>query len=319
MESTSPRIACVGAGLIGRSWAIAFARAGLRVNIFDSDARCQSTCLDNIASSLAQAGTSNLPDLSEATLQNITVVGTLEHAVSDADYVQESVSEQLDAKRSLFAELDRLTVPTAILASSSSELSASLFTGSLPGRQRCLVAHPLNPPHAIPVVEIVASAWTSPESIATAVRIMKDIGQEPILIHKDLPGFAINRLQLALIGEALHLVGEGVISADDLDKAVTRGLGLRWALMGPFEAGHLNSPNGYLDYVTKFESAMRSITGDLRVDYPWNHALVSEINDQLSKRIPSSRIQECQNRRDRRIADLRHYLEQHDKVVREQK
>jgi L-gulonate 3-dehydrogenase len=136
--------------------------------------------------------------------------------------------------------------------SSTSAIVASRFTETLRGRARCLVGHPVNPPHLIPLVELCGAPWTSPAAIERARRVYREIGQVPVTINKEINGFVLNRLQGALLAEAFRLVGEGFISAEDLDHTVKDGLGLRWSFLGPFETIELNAPGGIPDYCARY-------------------------------------------------------------------
>jgi 3-hydroxyacyl-CoA dehydrogenase len=170
----------------------------------------------------------------------------------DVELVQENGPEKVEEKQIIFAELDKVAPPDALLVSSTSAIVASRFTEKLPGRARCLVGHPVNPPHLVPLVELCGAPWTSPEAIEHARKIYRDIGQVPVTINREINGFVLNRLQGALLAEAFRLVGEGFISAEDLDHTVKDGLGLRWSFLGPFETIELNAPGGIPDYCARY-------------------------------------------------------------------
>jgi L-gulonate 3-dehydrogenase len=167
----------------------------------------------------------------------------------------------VEVKRALFAELDRLAPPDAILASSTSAIVASLFTEGLAGRARCLVAHPVNPPHLVPIVELCGAPWTAPDTVARARAIYESVRQVPVTVHREVEGFVLNRLQGALLAEAFRLVGDGVVSPQDLDKTIKDGLGLRWSFMGPFETIELNAPGGIPDYCARYTGFYRRLAG----------------------------------------------------------
>jgi L-gulonate 3-dehydrogenase len=169
--------AMIGGGLIGRAWAMVFARAGWQVRLFDSVPAQRAAAHDYMAASLAEQQAYGLVDDAARALARIAIVDRLEEAVADAAWIQENLPEVLVAKREIFAVLDRLTLPSAIIASSTSALPASRFTEALPGRARCLVAHPVNPPHLVPVVELCGAPWTAPESIARAREVMTAVGR----------------------------------------------------------------------------------------------------------------------------------------------
>ncbi|MFL5073891.1 MAG: 3-hydroxyacyl-CoA dehydrogenase, partial [Microvirga sp.] len=230
-----PTIAIVGAGLIGRSWAIVFARGGWDVRLTDPSAETLAAAPGLIRRGLEELAEYQLVEDVDAAAARVTVASSLADAIQGVDFVQENGPEDLEAKRRIFAELDAAAPPHAILASSTSAIVASLFTENLKGRARCLVAHPVNPPHLVPIVELCGAPWTAPEVIETARRFYDSVGQAPITVHREIEGFVLNRLQVALLSEAFRLVGEGVVSPTDLDKTIAEGLGLRWSFMGPFQ------------------------------------------------------------------------------------
>jgi 3-hydroxyacyl-CoA dehydrogenase len=245
-------VAVVGVGLIGRAWATIFARAGWQVRLTDPDVSALSAASGLIREELLGLQRHGLAGDVEAAAANLVVAATLAEAVDGAALVQENGPERLDDKRAIFAELDRLAPADAILASSTSAIVASQFTEALRGRARCLVGHPVNPPHLVPLVEICGAPWTAPETIARARDIYRQIGQVPVIINREIDGFVLNRLQGALLAEAFRLVGEGYISAEDLDHTVKDGLGLRWSFMGPLETIELNAPGGIPDYCARY-------------------------------------------------------------------
>jgi 3-hydroxyacyl-CoA dehydrogenase len=245
------KVAVIGAGLIGRAWAMVFARAGWEVALHDSVPGVAEAGLGLIGEglrSLAEHGLADDPAGAAARVR----VASLAAAVDGATFVQENVPETVEAKRAIFAELDRRAAPDAILASSTSAIVASLFTEQLAGRHRCLVAHPVNPPHLVPLVELVGSPWTAPDTIEGARAVYRAVGQVPIVVRREVEGFVLNRLQGALLAEAFRLVGDGVVSPQDLDKTLKDGLGLRWSFMGPFETIELNAPGGIADYCARY-------------------------------------------------------------------
>ncbi|HEY8333204.1 MAG TPA: 3-hydroxyacyl-CoA dehydrogenase NAD-binding domain-containing protein, partial [Tardiphaga sp.] len=198
---------------------------------------------------LARHGLADDPDGAAA---RISVAATLADALEGVAFVQENGPENVDQKIAIFAELDRLAPDDAVLASSTSAIVASRFTEMLPGRARCLVGHPVNPPHLVPVVEICGASWTSQASIDRARAVYQEIGQVPVTVNKEINGFILNRLQGALLAEAFRLVGEGYVSAEDLDHTVKDGLGLRWSFLGPLETIELNAPGGIPDYCARY-------------------------------------------------------------------
>jgi L-gulonate 3-dehydrogenase len=198
---------------------------------------------------LARHGLADDPD---GAVARVSIAGSLQEAVMDVAFVQENGPEKVEEKQTIFAQLDRLAPPDALLVSSTSAITVSRFTETLPGRARCLVGHPVNPPHLIPLVEVCGAPWTSPEAIDRAKHVYREIGQVPVIINREINGFVLNRLQGALLAEAFRLVGEGYISAEDLDHTIKDGLGLRWSFLGPFETIELNAPGGIPDYCARY-------------------------------------------------------------------
>jgi 3-hydroxyacyl-CoA dehydrogenase len=252
MASTERNVAIVGAGLIGRAWAAIFARAGWNVRLTDPHIptlKAAPRLIRDELHALARHGLAADPD---GAMMRVSVAASLQEAVLDVQFVQENGPEKIEDKLAIFAQLDRLAPPGALLVSSTSAIVASRFTEALPGRARCLVGHPVNPPHLVPLVELCGALWTSPEAIERARHIYREIGQVPVTINREINGFVLNRLQGALLAEAFRLVGEGFISAEDLDHTVKDGLGLRWSFLGPFETIELNAPGGIPDYCARY-------------------------------------------------------------------
>ncbi len=228
-----PSVAIIGAGLIGRAWAMVFARSGWDVRLTDPDAGGLDRAPRLVREGLEELGRFGLATDPAQAAERVAIFGTLAETVDGVDLVQENGPETIEVKRAIFAELDRLAPENAILASSTSAIVASRFTEDLPGRARCLVAHRVNPPHLVPLVELCGASWTSRQTIERARTIYESVEQVPILIRREIDGFILNRLQGALLTEALRLVGDGFVSPQDLDKTLKDGLGLRWSFLGP--------------------------------------------------------------------------------------
>ena len=267
-----PTVGIVGAGLIGCSWANVFARAGWQVRVWDPVDTQQASARGRIAASLRELTRFGLVEDAEAAAGRVSVVTTLEEAVAGADYVQESGPEMLDAKRHMFARIDAAAPAGAVLASSTSAIVPSRFTEHLAGRERCLVAHPVNPPHLVPVVELCGAPWTAPDVKARAIDIMTSVGQAPVDVKREIDGFILNRLQVALLTEAFRLVQEGYVTPQDLDRTVCDGLGLRWSFMGPFETIELNAPGGIADYCHRYTPWFHRYMADLPPASVWDDA-----------------------------------------------
>ena len=306
-------IAVIGAGLIGRAWAMVFARAGWAVRLTDTSADQLSRARAFIAASFDEQRQYGLVAAAGAALARIEYAADLESAIAGADWVQENLPEKVDVKREVFAQLDRRARPDAVLASSTSAIPASRFTESLAGRARCLVAHPVNPPHLVPIVELCGAPWTAPETIERAERVFASVGQVPIVVRRELDGFVLNRLQGALLSEAMRLVGEGYVSADDLDKTVRDGLGLRWSFLGPMATIELNAPGGVADYCARYGDFYRRLAADAAGPDVWEPGNAAKVEAALgTPRSPE--VREARTRwRDRRLMALvAHKREQPD-------
>jgi L-gulonate 3-dehydrogenase len=259
MNTQNRNVAIVGAGLIGRAWAAIFARAGWNVRLSDPHRPTLKAALALIRDELHALARHGLADDPDGAVARLSIAADLADAVKDVEFVQENGPEKVEEKIAIFAELDRLAPPDALLVSSTSAIVASRFTETLPGRARCLVGHPVNPPHLIPLVELCGAPWTSPDAIDRARKVYREIGQVPVIINREINGFVLNRLQGALLAEAFRLVGEGFISAEDLDHTVKDGLGLRWSFLGPFETIELNAPGGIPDYCARYTGFYREL------------------------------------------------------------
>ena len=299
------KIGIVGAGLIGRAWSIVFARAGFTVALHDRSEAIVAASLATIETSLADlAAAGLLAEAPAAVRARMRVASSVADALDGAVYVQESSPELPDVKRAVFTELDRIAAPDTILASSTSAIPGSAFTEGLKGRARCLVAHPVNPPHLVPLVELCATPWTDPAVVERARALMTRAGQVPITVKRELEGFILNRLQAALLNEAFRLIDQGYVSADDLDKTVKDGLGLRWAFMGPMETIDLNAPDGVVDYLARYSPFFRRLDLETKEAPAWRDALGRALEAERRRVVPADRLAERAAWRDRRLMAL---------------
>ncbi len=294
----SKSIAVVGAGLVGRGWAIVFARAGHPVNLFDVTEEKISEALQTIEKNLADLASHGLISNPDEIRERITGTTDLADAVREVIWVQECVFEKVETKKEIFKALDEIAPEDAILASSTSTFPGSAFTADLRGRYRSLVAHPINPPYLIPLVEIVPTSWTSPEVTERARALMVSMQQVPIVLRREVPGFIVNRLQVALLSEAFRLVEDEVISAVDLDRAIADGLGLRWSFMGPFETIDLNAPGGIRDYVERFGQPYYEIALEQTQARRWDEPLVAKVEQERRQVLAADQLQTRQRWRD---------------------
>ncbi|MCX8101800.1 MAG: 3-hydroxyacyl-CoA dehydrogenase [Geminicoccaceae bacterium] len=304
--------AVVGCGLIGRAWAIDFARGGWRVRLFDPVEGAVEAALATIDRLLLDLVENGLLDAAarDVARARLEPAPRLDAALLDAAWVQENAPERLEVKRELWAALDRLAGPETVLASSTSAILPSRFTGDLPGRARCLVVHPLNPPYLIPAVELCPAPWTSMETILAAETVMRGLGHSIIRLTRELDGFVMNRLQAALVEEAFKLVAEGICTAEEVDIGLRDGLALRWCFAGPFEVGDLNAPGGIRDYVVRYRSVFDSVLNSALPRPDWTGPVLDEIEQSRRLRLSAEEIAHRQRWRDRRLmALLRHKKE----------
>jgi 3-hydroxyacyl-CoA dehydrogenase len=282
---------------------VSFARAGYDVRLWDpapGAARSAKEYVKTLLPEMEEAGL--LGTRSQAKVcELISAVSTLEEAVSGVCHVQENAPEDLQTKIQLFAELDALAPSDAIIASSTSALLPSAFTEKTPGRTRCIVAHPVNPPHLIPLVEIVPAPWTDEATIARTEALMLDVGQSPVVIQREIDGFLLNRLQAALLDEAFRLVDGGYAKAQDIDACMRDGLAMRWVFMGPFETIDLNAPGGVRDYVARYQGMFRRMTDTMRHSADWSGAVLNHVEESRRASLETDQLQARQIWRDRKL------------------
>jgi 3-hydroxyacyl-CoA dehydrogenase len=250
------RIAVVGTGVIGASWTALFLAKGLQVVATDIAPNAESALRNFVES--AWPALQRLGFSPGASQSNLKFTAVLAQAVVDVDLVQENGPERLDFKQKLYGQLDELLPPDAIIASSSSGLKMSdIQLGAASHPERCVIAHPFNPPHVIPLVEIVGGAKTSEETIRRAEEFYTSIGKKTVRLRKELPGHVANRLQAALAREVYYLIAEDVLSAADVDAALSWGPGLRWGVMGNMMLNHLGGgPGGIEHFFAQFAGPM---------------------------------------------------------------
>jgi 3-hydroxyacyl-CoA dehydrogenase len=300
------KIALIGSGFIGRAWAISFARAGYEIAMTDPTPGAVEKALDFIAEMLEDLGGNGLLEgQSPATLRGrITAAKDVKSALDGAVHVQENAPEHLPTKIAVFQELDALAAPGTVLSSSASALLPSLFTEGLKGRHRCIIAHPVNPPYLIPVVELVPAPWTSPETLERVRALMLKAGQVPIMMKREIDGFIVNRLQAALLAESFRLFGEGYADTQAIDDAVRHGLGLRWSFMGPFETIDLNSPGGVGEYIDRYEDLFKRLWKTQLHDVSWGGKVREQALAERDAKLPRGKLLERQKWRDRRLMAL---------------
>jgi len=240
------RVAIVGTGVIGASWAAQYLARGLDVVATDPAPNAEQKLrayVDEAWQDLTSIGLA-----AGATRERLSFTTDMRAALAGADFVQENGPERPDFKIKLYADMDAAAPPDSLIASSSSGITPSVMQSNCKHPERVLVGHPFNPPHVVPLVEIVPGGKTSAAAVEQAVRFYSSLGKKPIVLKKEVPGHVANRLQLALYREVLYLIEQGVVSVADADAAVSWGPGLRWGLMGPNLQFHLAGGAGGIEH-----------------------------------------------------------------------
>lgn len=302
------KTAIIGCGAIGGSWAIVFAQAGHEVRMWDPAQGAAATAIDGISDQLGELSHGGLLNEPVASiLARISVAASLQAAVQAADHIQENGPEKLDIRRQLFAELDDAAPPDAVIASSTSGMAPSTFTEHLPGRHRCLVAHPANPPYLLPLVELCPAPWTAPEVMQQTRARMLKAGRKVAVLQREAEGFLLNRLQGALLAEAFRIVADGIAGPDDVDTVMKSALGLRWSFMGPFETVDLNAPGGITDFCARYGALYERLQHQMP-PRAWDDALVDTVAAARRADVSLDAIPQRQVWRDKRLMALAVYL-----------
>lgn len=295
----------IGGGSIGVAFALVFARAGWTVRVQEPDAARRDAVLQELRQSLQDLEEFGLiEEPQDAIARRVSVVATVKEALREADLVQECAPERVEIKREIFDELAKHAPAHAILASSSSALPASTFASECAARERCLIAHPGNPPYLIPVIELVPAAFTAAAALQTAHQLYREAGLSPVHVRKEIEGFIFNRLQGAVLREAYCLVRDGIASVEDIDTVMRDGPGLRWSFMGPFETVDLNTRGGIASHALKMGPAYERMGAQRGQHDPWTPDLVAKVDFQRREVLPLDDWARRVRWRDRRLMAL---------------
>ncbi|WP_054312802.1 3-hydroxyacyl-CoA dehydrogenase NAD-binding domain-containing protein [Mesorhizobium sp. 1M-11] len=307
-SGTIETVAVVGSGLIGGAWAAYFLSHGLRVHAHDPQPGAEGRLRKTVGDGLQDL--SQLRPMATTCAGNLLFFERLEDAVHGCDYVQENAPENLTLKQDLLARIDAVAAPDVVIGSSTSSFMASdlqLQCNRHP--ERVLVAHPFNPPHLVPLVELVKGAATAQAAQDAAYDFLERIGKVPIKVAREAPGHVANRMTAALWREAVHIVAEGIASVADVDRAIRSGPGLRWAIEGPHMLYHLGGGEGgiaaYLKHLGPAQEARWASLGSPQLDANTRAALISGIEDEAA----GQSIEKLGARRDRLLIALLRTLE----------
>jgi len=300
------KIAIVGSGLIGRSWSMLFVGAGYSVSLYDIVADNVDVALADIQQQLVTLETKGLlrGSLSaDDQYKLISKSNSLADCLAGAIYCQECVFEKIELKRDVFNQLDEFADDHIILASSTSCFLPSLFTDGLKHKNQCVVAHPVNPPYYVPLVEVVPAPWTDQAIVQRTRKLLTEIGQKPVTLKREVPGFSLNRIQYAILDETYRQIANGILSVEDVDTVMSDGLGLRYAFMGPWETAHLNAA-GMKEYFEKYADGIYKVSEDFGPNPRMEGDVADLISQEMDKKIPIEKLPERRKWRDDRLTAL---------------
>jgi 3-hydroxyacyl-CoA dehydrogenase len=286
-EKPVHRIAIVGTGVIGASWAAQYLARGFAVVATDPAPNAEANLRKYVDDAWSVLTTIGLAP--GASRQRLEFTKDMPAALAEADFVQENGPERPDFKIKLYADMDAVTPPDSLIASSSSSLTMSVIQSQCKHPERCVIGHPFNPPHVIPLVEVVGGARTSPAAIQQALSFYRSIGKRAILLRKEVPGHVANRLQAALYREVLYLIEQGVLSVADADDAVSWGPGLRWGVMGPSLQFHLGGGAGGIQHFNEhllpvMSEGLWKVLGTPKITAELQQRLVEGVQQEAGKR-----------------------------------
>lgn len=297
-------VAVIGAGVIGSSWAALFLAHGLKVVVNDPRPDIETVVNDDLRKIAPTLRALGLP--TDDLARHLRFEADLERAVEGADLVQENGPERIEFKQDLWARVGRTVSPKALLLSSSSARTATEQARDMKDASRMLIGHPFNPPHLIPLVEIVPGERTEPLAVKQAVAFYEALGKVPRVLRKEIQGFVANRLQRAIFRESCYLVQQGVVTVDELDDIVTSSIGLRWAVNGPFRSFHLGGgPGGFETFFKQFGPGMGA-SWKLQSPVSMDEALQNTVIAQAKASFAATPFEQLERERDeKQIALIR--------------
>ena len=306
-QPTLNQIAVVGCGVIGRGWIKVFARAGCFTRVYDQSTSQRELASDWLKKSLEMDITDGFIDTKQAKamVQKVSFHSSLEDTIRKADYVQESAPENLEIKREIFSRMDRIADKETILASSTSTMDIEAIAGQLKGNYRCFTAHPFNPPFVLPAVEMMPTKKADPSLFQKAIEFLTSVKQKPVRMNYFIPGYLANRIQAAVVREAIHLVEKGIANVEAVDTVISEALGLRWAIFGNFGTNNTNADGGVREYYTRYGNDYIAMMNDLDPNPPsFNSDMIERIGRQTDVKEGNAPISEICRWRDRMVLKI---------------
>uniref|UniRef100_A0A7M5U7X1 L-gulonate 3-dehydrogenase n=1 Tax=Clytia hemisphaerica TaxID=252671 RepID=A0A7M5U7X1_9CNID len=304
------KVCLVGSGIVGRSFAVIFSKAGYSVSLHDTVEQQLKDAMILIKAQLEDFENKGLlkdcvHQTADDAFSMISTTLDLKEAMDGAFFLQESVPENLELKQKVFKEFDSLASDDMILSSSTSCIVPSKFTLNLKHTKNCIVSHPVNPPALCPFLEVVPSTETNQEVVEKTLSLWRECGMSPITVKKEVAGFVLNRLQYALLAESYRLVENDVCTPDDVNITLTDGLAMRWSLIGPFETGHLNAPKGIKDYYERYGPPTEAVLKEQsETVLKFKQETIDKIHESMCRIAPVESIIERSKLRDSRLSAL---------------
>jgi 3-hydroxyacyl-CoA dehydrogenase len=306
-QPTMRQVAVVGCGVIGRGWIKVFARAGCTTRVFDQSTSQRELASDWFKESLETDVAEGIIDTETAKITESAVSfrASLEDTIKKAEYVQESGPERLEIKQEIFATMNQIAKSETILASSTSTMDIEDIAGKLKGSYRCFTAHPFNPPFVLPAVEMMPTKKVDAALFEQAIEFLISIGQKPVRMNYFIPGYLANRIQAAVVREAIDLVEKGVANVEAVDTVISEALGLRWAIFGNFGTNNTNADGGVREYYTRYGKDYAALMNDLEPKPPsFNSDMIERIGLQVDAKEGSVPIREICRWRDRMVLKI---------------